>query len=689
MYLSEYQAKEILARYGVPVPEGGLARTPEEAEARARALSSEKVVVKAQILAGGRGLAGGVKFAATPSGVRDEAEAMLGQRLVTEQTGPAGEVVERVYVEAAVDDRRSLYLALVIDERTGEPTLLAASEGGVAFEAKARSDPDMLHALGLAADGGVDDGVLSGFLAELGLEGQAADDVRRLAQGMVRAAFETDALLVEINPLVIGPDGRAVAVDAKMVIDDNALYRHPEFERMARDAHRDEYERVARENDINFVKMQGDIGVVVNGAGLGLATNDMLADAGGRPANFMDIRTTATSIQIARGIDVLLGDPNGQGAAGQRPRRRHDGLRHRRRGDQLRLRPGAAEAADRVPGGRAERGLGGQHHEGPAAAVRALRRHDAGGRARGRDRRGGALMAVLVGEETRVLVQGLTGRAGTFYTDLAMRYGSTYVGGVRPGKGGRSHIGLPVFDNAREAVAATGANASLVMVPPHSAAAAIIEAVEAEIPLVVCVTERLPVLDMLRVKAALKGARTDLVGPNSQGVLAPGICKIGVMSTADARPGPIGIVSRSASLTSEVVAQCSAARLGQSTTIGIGGDPIHGLGFARALELFRDDPATEGVIVIGEIGGVEEESAADLLAGGYGKPVVALVAGRHAPRERRMGHAGTLAMFGAGSAEAKMKRLAAAGAIVVEDADAVAGAMKAALARHLRNPCPR
>ncbi len=147
------------------------------------------------------------------------------------------------------------------------------------------------------------------FSRTLGLEGQAADDVRRLVQGMVRAAFETDALLVEINPLVIGPDGRAVAVDAKMVIDDNALYRHPEFERMARDAHRDEYERVGRENDINFIKMQGDIGVVVNGAGLGLATNDMLADAGGRPANFMDIRTTATSIQIARGIDVLLGDP--------------------------------------------------------------------------------------------------------------------------------------------------------------------------------------------------------------------------------------------------------------------------------------------------------------------------------------------------------------------------------------------
>jgi succinyl-CoA synthetase alpha subunit len=291
-------------------------------------------------------------------------------------------------------------------------------------------------------------------------------------------------------------------------------------------------------------------------------------------------------------------------------------------------------------------------------------------------------MAVLVSEDTRVLVQGLTGRAGTFYADLAMRYGSTYVAGVRPGKGGRSHVGLPVFDTAREAVAATGANASLVMVPPHNAAAALIEAIEAEVPLVVCVTERVPVLDMLRVKAALKGSRTELAGPNSQGVLAPGVCKIGVMSTADAKAGDIGIVSRSASLTSEVVAQCSAAGLGQSTTIGIGGDPIHGLGFRRCLELFRDDPSTAGVILIGEIGGVEEEAAAETLgAGGYGKPVVALVAGRHAPRERRMGHAGTLAMFGAGSAEAKMKALAAAGAIVVGDADAVAGAMRKALGR--------
>lgn len=289
-------------------------------------------------------------------------------------------------------------------------------------------------------------------------------------------------------------------------------------------------------------------------------------------------------------------------------------------------------------------------------------------------------MPVLIDQDTRVIVQGMTGRSGTFYTDLAVRYGSTYVGGVRPGKGGSSHIGLPVFNSVREAVEATGANASLIMVPPHHAAAAMIEAAEAEVGVAVCVTELVPVLDMLRVKAALAGAKTTLIGPNSQGVLSPGLCKIGVMATTNAKAGSVGIVSRSASLTSEIVAQTSAAGLGQSTTIGIGGDPIHGMGFRRSLELFKTDAATKGVILIGEIGGAEEEEAADYLASGsYGKPVVVLIVGRHAPKERRMGHAGTLERFGTGSVETKAKRLASAGAVVVHNADAVVGAMERAL----------
>jgi succinyl-CoA synthetase alpha subunit len=289
-------------------------------------------------------------------------------------------------------------------------------------------------------------------------------------------------------------------------------------------------------------------------------------------------------------------------------------------------------------------------------------------------------MAILVDADTRLLVQGITGRAGTFYTDLAMDYGTNVVAGVRPGKGGARHIGLPVFDSVAEAVGATGANASLVFVPAPQAGAAIMEAVEAEVPLVICVTERVPTLDMVGVRQALKGAATRLIGPNSQGVLSPGKCKAGVMSTADARPGRIGVVSRSASLTSEIVAQTSAAGLGQSTTVGIGADLVHGIGFVDCLKLFIDDDETDGVILIGEIGGNEEETAADYLSRQRpAKPIVALVAGRHAPPERRMGHAGAFTLSGRGQAAAKIEALSAAGVLIAENADLVAETMQRAL----------
>ncbi|MCC0017385.1 MAG: succinate--CoA ligase subunit alpha [Rhodobiaceae bacterium] len=289
-------------------------------------------------------------------------------------------------------------------------------------------------------------------------------------------------------------------------------------------------------------------------------------------------------------------------------------------------------------------------------------------------------MAILVGADTRVIVQGMTGRAGTFYTEQALHYGSHYVAGVRPGKGGREHLGLPVFNTAKEAASETKANASLVMVPAHKAGDAMIKAIEAEVALVVCVTERVPVHDISRVKAALAGSDTILIGPNSQGILTPNACKIGVMPTTDATPGSIGIASRSASLTSEILAQTTAYGLGQSTTVGVGGDPIHGIGFRKCLELFRDDPETKGVILIGEVGGSEEEDAAAYLESvDYGKPVVALVVGRHAPKERRMGHAGTLSIFGLQSADEKIERLASAGVIIAENADDVAHAMQVAL----------
>lgn len=281
-------------------------------------------------------------------------------------------------------------------------------------------------------------------------------------------------------------------------------------------------------------------------------------------------------------------------------------------------------------------------------------------------------MAILVDADTRVLCQGMTGWAGTHHTALMMDYGTCVVAGVTPGKGGRHHLNVPVFDRVAPAVAATGANASMIFVPPAQAAAAMIEAIEAGIGLVVAVTERVPVMDMVRVRAALKGSGTRLVGPNSQGILAPGLAKIGVMGTGAERPGSVGIVSRSASLTTEVVDQITRAGLGQSTTVGVGGDPIHGIGMAECLDLFFADPDTEAVVLIGELGGTEEQEAAEFLQStGLKKPVIAYLAGRHAPPERRMGHAGTITLHGRGDVVAKTAALRAAGVTVVSGAHRV------------------
>lgn len=290
-------------------------------------------------------------------------------------------------------------------------------------------------------------------------------------------------------------------------------------------------------------------------------------------------------------------------------------------------------------------------------------------------------MAILVGPETRVICQGITGRAGTFHAARMLSYGTKLVAGVTPGKGGRTHLDLPVFGTVADAVRETGANASIVFVPPQQAAAAILEAIEAELTLVVCVTERVPVLDAVRIRQALEGSKTQLVGPNSQGVLAPGIAQIGVMSTLDARPGRVGIVSRSASLTSEIVLQTTLAGLGQSTTVGVGGDPIHGIDLATCVQLFLDDPETDGIVVLGEIGGTEEEEVAALVKRiRPSKPIVGFVAGRHAPPERRMGHAGAFASDSGGGALHKIAVLRGAGIRIAADASEVGETMRRALA---------
>ena len=271
-------------------------------------------------------------------------------------------------------------------------------------------------------------------------------------------------------------------------------------------------------------------------------------------------------------------------------------------------------------------------------------------------------MAILVDKNTRVICQGITGRQGTFYVENAIAAGTQMVGGVTPGKGGQQHLGLPVFDNVHDAREATGANATVVFVPPNNAAAAIEEAIDAGIELVVCVTERIPVLDTLRVMNRLKNSNTRLIGPNCPGVVTPDECKIGIMPTRIFRRGKVGIVSRASTLTYEAIEQTTQSGLGQSTCVGIGADPLQGTTFVDCLELFRDDDETHGIVLIGEIGGSsEEEAAAWLRENPIGKPVVAYIAGQHAPEGRRMGHAGAIVQDGRGDAESKINALQEAG----------------------------
>lgn len=310
MNLHEFQAKDILTEYDIPMPQGRVAATAAEAEEVALAMNASRFAVKAQVHAGGRGKAGGVRLVNSPAEVRATADELIGMRLVTDVTGPEGRSVRRVYVEQAVEPERLLYVGVLVDRPAGAVTLIGAEEGGEDIEDRAASDPGIIKSLVIGADGKADPEAYETFAKSLALRGELVKEAARLFSSLVAAFVELDASLIEINPLAITLDNKLVALDVKMVLDDNALFRHPDLSGLRDKDDLDPVELEAQANQINFIRMDGNVGIVVNGAGLALATNDMLRDAGGNPANFMDIRTTASSLDIAKGFSLLLDNPN-------------------------------------------------------------------------------------------------------------------------------------------------------------------------------------------------------------------------------------------------------------------------------------------------------------------------------------------------------------------------------------------
>ncbi len=287
-------------------------------------------------------------------------------------------------------------------------------------------------------------------------------------------------------------------------------------------------------------------------------------------------------------------------------------------------------------------------------------------------------MSILVNKDTKVICQGITGSQGTSHSEQMLAYGTKLVAGVTPGKGGQTHLGLPVFDTVKQAKNAVGADATMIMVPPPFAADSILEAIDAEIPLIVCITEGIPVLDMLKVKEKLRNSKSVLIGPNCPGILTPDECKIGIMPSEIFKKGKVGIVSRSGTLTYEAVKETSDAGYGQSTCIGIGGDPVQGSNFVDILKLFQDDPETEAIVMVGEIGGTAEQDAAAFIKAHVTKPVVSYIAGASAPKGQRMGHAGAIISGGGSTAAEKRKVLEEAGVTVVDTAADIADGIKAA-----------
>jgi succinyl-CoA synthetase alpha subunit len=582
--------------------------------------------------------------------------------------------VRRLLVEEGADIKKELYVGMVVDRGTQKVVLMASSEGGMDIEEVAAKAPQKIHKVFIDPVQGLSDADADEVALAIGIPQASVAQGRAIFKGLYKCFDETDASLAEINPLILTGDGRVVALDAKLNFDDNALFRHPDLVAMRDLDEEDPFEIEASKYELNYISLDGNIACMVNGAGLAMATMDTIKLFGGSPANFLDVGGSATAERVTAAFKIMLSNKKVKAilvnifggimkcdtiaagvVAAAREVKLSVPLVVRMKGTNEDLGKKILKdsglpiiSADNMADA-AKKVVGAIQKKKPKA-----REESTGKKPRRRRRR---KMSILIDKNTRVMTQGITGKTGMFHTQTSRAYANgkaCFVAGVNPKKAGENFEGIPIFGSVKDAKAQTGANVSVIYVPPPFAASAIDEAVDADLDLVICITEGIPVRDMIRTKHRMKGKRTLLVGPNCPGVITPDQIKIGIMPGHIHKRGQIGVVSRSGTLTYEAVGQLTELGLGQSSCVGIGGDPVNGLKHIDVMKMFNDDPQTEAVIMVGEIGGSDEETAAQWVKKHMKKPVVGFIAGITAPPGKRMGHAGAIISGGKGTAQEKL-----------------------------------
>lgn len=686
MLLNEHKSKLLLAEAGIAVPEGILL-APQALE-QIRPSFGPPWYLKAQVLAGGRGKAGGIVRVERRQDIAPLGRKLLAMRI---QDKP----VPLLRLERAQEAAREFYCSFSVSREQACLAFTVGRQGGVDVEGR---DPGNLLVQRIPMALGLRDYHMRAAFFHLGVENEHWGGFRQFAKDLYAAVRNYGLLLAEINPLALTDDASWIALDGKIEIDDNFLALHSDLERFHTPEHASRQENAAREAGLVFHSLPGRFGIMVDGAGLAMATMDLLNSSGLPAADFMDLGGAADLDRMRAGLRLLFEDKavsavfvnifGGVLSCAKVAMALSVALDNEPPAKPLVLRlsgnqaedgravleeaalPGLTVVSDMTAAVAALRAIDGQ---GPAEAPRPERVRAAV------DYAPAPFPASLPFEQgLPVLVQGITGRTAQLHTGLMRDYGANVVAGVTPFKGGGEAQGVPVYDSVRAALARHEIGASIIFVPPAFAPDAILEAAFAGIPWIVCITDGLAQHDMLRVRELLPpGCR--LVGPNTPGIIAPGRTKIGIMPEHAFSPGPVAVLSRSGTLTYEAASRLSAAGIGQSLALGIGGDPFVGAGFIDLFELLRGDPNTRTVLVLGEIGGrAEEELAEYVTRTAFPKPVVAFVAGRTAPPGKRLSHAGAILEAGRGVGE-KLDAMQRAGFTLCPGLSALVPAVKAAL----------